>query len=120
MKFSTSHLWVKDDKDMAVVGISDFLTNQLSEIVSINIIEEGSSIAKEQEVGQVEATKSIIDILSPLSGEIIKINKDLMQNPDKLTTLKEDKRWIFEIKVSDKSEYDQLLEETEYSKLLSG
>jgi glycine cleavage system H protein len=119
MKFSTSHEWIElIEGNLAIVGITNYGRMHLGDIVNIKLPSK-TKVKQNQEVCVIESEKAAIDVHSPISGEIIEVNRDLENSLDKLNNSPEKEGWIFKIKIDDKSELDKLLTFEEYEKKLS-
>jgi len=119
LKYSKEHQWVKTEGDIAVVGISDFAQTQLKDIVFIELPEVGKKAEQGKSFGSIESVKSVSDVISPISGEIIEVNKELENKPELLNKEPYGNGWIAKIKISDKAELDKLMSAEEYEKLVS-
>ncbi|MCH5222534.1 MAG: glycine cleavage system protein GcvH [Muribaculaceae bacterium] len=115
-KYADSHEWAKLDGDIATIGISDYAQHALGNIVYVDMPEVGDEVTKGEDFGAVESVKAASDLLSPLSGEVVEVNEELSDKPE---LLNEDanENWIIKVKVSDPSEYDELLNAEEYKKI---
>lgn len=113
LKYAKSHEWVKVEGDIATIGITDYAQHSLGSIVYVEGGEVGDTVEQFGEFGAVESVKAASDILSPVSGEIVEVNEDVIDNPE---LLNEDayENWIIKVKVSDLSELDALLSADEY------
>jgi glycine cleavage system H protein len=119
MKFSSSHEWVElIDDNIAIIGITNYGKMHLGNIVNIQL-PTLSKVKQNQEVCVIESEKAAIDVHSPISGEIIEVNKELEQSLDKVNNSPEKDGWIFKIKIDDKNELNKLLSFDEYEKKLS-
>ena len=115
-KYADSHEWAKLDGDIAIIGISDYAQHALGNIVYVDMPEVGDEVTKGEDFGAVESVKAASDLLSPMSGEVVEVNEELSDKPE---LLNEDanENWIIKVKVSDPSEYDELLNAEEYKKI---
>lgn len=115
-KYSDSHEWVKLEGDIATVGISDYAQHALGNIVYVDMPEEGDEVSQGEDFGAVESVKAASDLISPISGEVVEINEELVDKPE---LLNEDafENWIIKVKVSDPSEVDNLMDAKEYEKI---
>lgn len=118
MKFTQSHEWVVLDGKIATVGITNFAQEQLGEIVYVELPELEKEVKQGGEVCVLESTKAASDVYSPLSGQIVEVNHTLKQDTGKINQSAEKEGWLFKIKLSNLTEYDQLLTEKEYTDLL--
>ena len=119
MKFSYAHEWVEIQDDIATVGITNFGRMHLGEIVNVQFPEIGKKIKKNQAVVVLESNKAAVDVHSPMSGEIVKVNEELKKDLTNLNTASETKGWLFKLKILDIKEYDDLLDFDEYEKRIS-
>ena len=117
MKFDKEHEWCKEEGDIISIGISSYAVKQLGDITFIEMPEIGSNVSKGDSVAFVESVKAASDIYTPISGEIVAINEDLEDEPQKLNEDAYD-NFIFKIKPSNIDELDTLMSEDEYNKYL--
>ncbi|MDB0067157.1 glycine cleavage system protein GcvH [Candidatus Pelagibacter sp.] len=116
VKYSKEHEWIKLDGDTAVIGITQYATEMLGDIVFVELPEIGSSVIKDGNAGVVESTKAASDIYTPVSGEIIENNQAIVDDPAKVNNDPENDAWFFKLKITDKSEMDSLMNKEEYEK----
>jgi len=116
LKFTKNHLWVYIENSNATVGLSDYAQKELGDIVFVEMPEKGKSVKKDEVVGTVESVKSVSDLISPLSGEIIDFNKQLEDTPELINKDPYGEGWVFKIKISDSSEISDLMDYQAYSK----
>ncbi len=112
--YTKDHLWVKVDGDDAVVGITDYGQHQLGDIVYIELPSVDSEVEAGEKVASIESVKASIDIFSPLTGKIISVNEDLKEDPSLLNTDPYGEGWIFEMKMSDLTELEDLMLDVDY------
>jgi glycine cleavage system H protein len=116
LKYAASHEWVRVDEDgVATVGISDHAQDALGDIVFVELPEPGTNVNARDEVSVVESVKAASDIYSPVSGEIIAVNEDLLEAPETVNSSPYDNGWFYKIKVSDEAELDELMDAEAYS-----
>ena len=115
-KYADSHEWVKLDGDIATVGISDYAQHALGNIVYVDIPEVGDEVTQGEDFGAVESVKAASDLISPVSGEVVEVNEELVDKPE---LINEDAfgNWIMKVKVSDPSEMDSLVDAQAYKKV---
>ena len=113
IKYSKSHEWVKVEGDFALIGISDFAQAELGNIVFVDLPEVGTTLQKDREFGAIESVKAASDLLSPVSGNVIEVNEDLVGEPE---LLNQDpyQNWLVKVTLANVSELDQLLDAAEY------
>ncbi|MBC8550986.1 MAG: glycine cleavage system protein GcvH [Candidatus Brocadiales bacterium] len=119
-KYTKEHEWIKIDGDIATIGITDYAQDQLTDIVFVELPEVGKQVDRNGNLCVVESVKSVSDIFSPISGEIVEVNKDLENSPDLVNNEPFAGGWIAKLKVENEAELDQLMTTEEYNKFLAG
>lgn len=116
LMFTSSHEWVKDEGDDTVtIGITDHAQELLGDLVFVELPEIGDVIETGGEAGVVESVKAASDIYSPVSGEVIEINEDLVDSPELVNEQPYDNGWIYKMKLNNASEIEALLDAEAYS-----
>jgi glycine cleavage system H protein len=118
MKFTESHEWIKVEKGIGTVGITDHAQKELGQVVYVELPPVGKIVKAGQEVAVLESTKAAADIYSPVSGEIIEINQKLVDFIHQINASAEHEGWLFKIKLSDQEELIKLLQREEYLELV--
>ena len=118
LKYTKDHEWVRMDGDIAVVGITAFAQGELGDIVYVEIETVGESLDREEVFGSIEAVKTVSDLFMPLSGEILELNEALEGNPELVNSDPYGEGWMVKIKVSNRSELDELLGAEDYTGLV--
>jgi len=117
--FTSSHEWVRDEGDDTVtIGITDHAQELLGDLVFIELPEVGDTIESGGEAGVVESVKAASDVFSPVSGEVIEINEDLVDSPELVNEQAYDNGWIYKIKLADAAELDGLLNAEAYNEVV--
>ena len=119
MKFTEEHEWLRTEGDIVVVGITEYASTQLGDVVFVELPEEGTTVSKDDEIVVIESVKAASDILAPLDGEIIEINEALSDEPSKVNEDPMGEAWFFKMKPSDPSQVEEYMTEDEYNKLVS-
>ncbi len=115
LKFAKTDEWVKIEGDKAVIGISDFAQNQLSDVVYVEVMaDEEDSVSKGDTLATVESVKAAADVFVPISGTILEINEDLADTPELLNTNPFDKGWIVKMTLDNPAELDNLMDAEAY------
>ncbi|MFP4162347.1 MAG: glycine cleavage system protein GcvH [Chitinispirillaceae bacterium] len=117
-KYSKTHEWVQLEGENARVGITEHAQDSLGDITFVELPQVGKAISKGSEAGVIESVKAASDIFSPVSGEVIETNDTLDSAPEQINNDPFGAGWLFTVKFSDKSEYDQLMNSEEYEKYL--
>ena len=117
-KYTKDHEWVSIENDIATVGISDHAQESLGDIVFIELPSVDKSVKEKDEVCVVESVKAASDIYAPIDGEITEVNNNLEGDAAIINQDAENAGWIFKMKVSNQSQYDELMTEDDYKKFL--
>ena len=118
MKYPEEHEWLRVEDDLVVVGITGHASEQLGDIVFVELPEVGTTVTKDDEVVVIESVKAASDILAPLDGEIVEVNDVLTDSPAKINEDPTGDGWIFKLKVEDLSAMDDYMDEKEYNDLI--
>jgi glycine cleavage system H protein len=118
LRYSTDHEWTKVAGSRVRVGITDYAQDALGDVVYVQVPGVGSPVVAGQTFGEVESTKSVSDIYSPVSGTIVAVNEALADTPQLLNDDPYGEGWICEIEVSDTGDLDALLDAAAYSALI--
>ncbi|MQF98215.1 MAG: glycine cleavage system protein GcvH [SAR202 cluster bacterium] len=118
-KYSKEHEWAKQDiNESLLIGITDYAQEHLGDIVYLDLPNVGSMLSKMQKLGEIESVKSVSDIFSPVSGEVIEINNIALDSPELVNSDPHNNGWLVRIIVSNASEFDELLTADEYQSFL--
>ena len=109
--YSKSHEWVKEEGDIAVIGLTDYAQSELGDLVFVNLPEEGDDISVGEAFSDVESVKAVSDVYAPVSGTVCEINEELMDAPEKIN---EEPYEAWFVKVKDITEKEELLSAEEY------
>ncbi|XP_020217367.1 glycine cleavage system H protein, mitochondrial [Cajanus cajan] len=116
LKYADSHEWVKHEGSVATIGITDHAQDHLGEVVYVELPEPGGAVSKKSGFGAVESVKATSDINSPISGEIVEVNKKLTETPGLVNSSPYEDGWMIKVKPSDPSELHSLMGPKEYTK----
>ncbi|MCB9060657.1 MAG: glycine cleavage system protein GcvH [Halobacteriovoraceae bacterium] len=111
--YTNEHEWAHIDGDIATIGITDFAQSSLGDIVFVELPDVGRVVDQNETFGVVESIKSVSDLYSPLSGEIIEVNNDIESSPEQCNQNPYDS-WIIKIKLSNEDEVQSLLSSSDY------
>ena len=98
-----SHEWCKIEREVATIGITDHAVSHLSDLVFLDLPQKGSSVTIGESFGEIESVKAVSNLYSPVSGEVIEVNKALPDNLDWLTADPWQKAWMVKVRVTAKS-----------------
>ena len=122
-KYSREHEWVKvEDADTgrALAGITDFAQDQLGDIVYVELPKLGATVSHMGKMGEIESVKSVSDLFSPVSGEVIEVNERLLDHPEIANQDPFGEGWLVRISMTDASELDGLMSADEYETFTTG
>ncbi len=118
MKFTEDHEWLRVDGDVVVVGITEHASEQLGDVVFVELPETETVVAKGDEICVIESVKAASDIVAPVDGEIVAVNDDLADNPGLVNEDPMGEAWFFKMKVEDMSQLDAFMSEDEYKDMI--
>jgi len=121
LKYSKNDEWIRVEGDVAVMGITDYAQDQLSDVVFVEIVAfEGDELGQGETCAVVESVKAAADIYMPVGGEVVAINEALADSPELINEDPFGKAWLIKIKMSDPGELDNLLDSDTYQNLERG
>lgn len=119
LKYDREHEWVRVSGDIATIGISDFAQDQLGEVVYVDLPSVGGAVAAGDSLGEIESVKSVSELFSPVSGEIVEVNSALDDAPETVNGDAYGAGWIMKVKLSDPAEVDALMDAAAYEAFLA-
>ena len=119
-RFTDQHEWVRLDGDEATIGITRFATEQLGDVVFVELPDPGRKVGKGGEAAVVESVKAASEVYAPMGGEVTAANDAVDENPAKVNSDPEGEGWFFKLRVSDKEEFGKLMTENQYTEFLKG
>ncbi|HCL69052.1 MAG TPA: glycine cleavage system protein GcvH [Gammaproteobacteria bacterium] len=114
VKYTREHEWIRIEDDTATVGITFYAQEQLGDVVFVELPEADTAADQGAEVAVVESVKAASDIYAPVTGTIIESNAELSDRPELVNEDPENDGWFFKMNLSDTSELEDLLDETDY------
>ena len=119
IRYSKEHMWARlDDDDRVTIGITDFAAGEWGEIVSVSLPEESTELVKDEVFGRLDAANSVMDLYSPVSGEVSEVNEDLQESPEIINEDPLQDGWLVRMVVPSLADFDELLTEEEYEEYL--
>lgn len=119
LKYTEDDEWVRVDGDTATIGITDHAQDALSDIVYLELPNEGDFFGVGETFGVVESVKAAADLLMPVSGDITEVNEDLIDTPETVNQDPYGAAWMIKVKLSHPSDLDNLMDAAAYEKYLS-
>jgi glycine cleavage system H protein len=119
IKFTKEHEWIAiTSEGLAVIGISDFAQEQLGDIVSIELPKVGSKFRQMQPMAIIDSVKASSDIYCPLSGEVVQVNDELSEHPERINQSPYELGWIVKIRPSEVQEVNGLMTIEKYNEFI--
>lgn len=120
LKYTKDHEWVLLVGDVATIGVTDHAQDALGDIVYLGDLPEvGDEVVANDVIGVIESVKATSDILSPLSGEIVKVNESLEDAPEQVNESPYGDGWILKLRVTDEGELSELIDVAAYEALIA-
>jgi glycine cleavage system H protein len=114
LRYTKDHEWARAEGDRARVGITDFAQDALGDVVYVDLPEVGAEVTAGQPFGEVESTKSVSDVFSPLSGTIVQRNPLIDDHPELVNEQPYGDGWLVVLDVSDAAQLTELMDATAY------
>ena len=114
LKYAETHEWVRIDKTIGTVGISDHAQAELTDIVYVELPKVGAKVTAKQPAAVVESVKAASDIYSPVSGEVTEVNSELESNPALVNTAPFAEGWLFKVQLEEGADFSELKDAAAY------
>ncbi len=118
--YHSEHDWARIDGDEATLGITWFAQDSLGEVVFFDLPDVGSKLKKDAPYAEVESVKAVSEVIAPLSGEIIEVNSELVDDPSAINHDPYGEGWMVKVRLADPGEADELMDAAAYSASLGG
>ena len=117
-RYSKEHEWVDIQEDFCVVGITEFAQEELGEVVFVELPEVGQVFDAHDEIGTIESVKAVAEVFTPVAGEIVEVNEDLVDDPDVLNDDPHRDGWLVKVRHSSTSDLDDLMDAEAYQEFV--
>ncbi|TMC90640.1 MAG: glycine cleavage system protein GcvH [Chloroflexi bacterium] len=117
LRFSDAHVWVRLEDDVAVLGLSDYLQDQMGEITTLELPDLGDVLRARRRMGHIESDDASSPIEAPVSGEVIEVNAEVLENPDVVNAEPYGSGWLLKVRLDNRGELEDLISEEEYAEL---
>ena len=118
-KYSPKHTWAKLDGEYAYIGVTDFAQDQLGEVLYVDVPEVEDELTKDSDFGVIESSKVASELIAPISGEVVEVNDEKLEDEPEYVNEAPYDAWICRIKVADMAEYEALLTAEQYEATLA-
>ena len=118
LKYTIDHEWIRLDNDVAFVGVTDYAVEALGDVVFVELPEPGTSVTAGDSCGEIESTKSVSDLVSPATGDVLESNTAVSEKPDILNSDPYGDGWLIKIRITgdlavlDHLQYAELIAKT--------
>lgn len=114
LRFSEDHLWVLEMGETGRIGLSEYAQEQLGEILSVTLIEPGKVVEPGDPLGELESQKTVVELLSPVSGTVRAVNESVLEDPSLINVDPYGKGWLLEAEIDDPEDLEGLMSHEEY------
>ncbi|TAK30054.1 MAG: glycine cleavage system protein GcvH [Chloroflexota bacterium] len=118
LRYSESHEWVRSENSSATVGITFHAQDQLGDVIFVSLPEVGSTVQQFAKMGEIESVKTVSDLISPVSGEVIARNDQLEARPELVNESPYGEGWLLKVKLGDTAQLDKLITAEAYEQLV--
>ncbi|MEV0259134.1 glycine cleavage system protein GcvH [Streptomyces sp. NPDC050732] len=119
LRYSKEHEWLSATEDgVATVGITEHAANALGDVVFAQLPEVGDTLIAGESCGELESTKSVSDLYSPVNGEVVAANQEVVDDPSLVNSAPFEGGWLFKVRITD--EPDDLMSADEYTAFTAG
>lgn len=119
VKYTKEHEWIRQEGDVAYVGITDYAQEQLGDIVFVDIQTVGETLAADEVFGTIEVVKTISDLFLPVAGEVLEQNEALEEQPELVNKDPYGEGWLIKVKPAADADFDSLLDAEAYKALIN-
>ena len=120
-KFTREHEWIcLESGNKWRIGITDYAQSQLGDVVYVDLPSPGQQVKQRQKMAEVESAKTVSEIFTPVSGQVLEVNQTVIDEPALVNQDPYGKGWLVKIEISDSSELDTLLNSDEYNQFVAG
>ena len=117
--YTKDHEWIRVEGGIGVIGITDYAQGELGDIVFIEVPPIGRKVDAGQVFGTVEAVKAVSDLYSPVTGEIVDVNKEIQDSPELVNKEPYERGWMIKVKLENEAEVAGLLDTASYKNLIA-
>jgi glycine cleavage system H protein len=118
VRYTPEHEWARNEGGIVTVGITSYATEQLGDVVFVELPESGKAVEEMKPFGVVEAVKTVSDLFAPVAGEIVEVNAELADNPALVNQDPFGRGWMIRLRARNVKDYDRLLSHQDYERLI--
>lgn len=113
--YTKEHEWVRTEDGIAVVGITDYAQDQLGDVVYVDLPPRGARLVQFEKMGEIESVKTVSDLYSPVSGEVVEVNENAREHPERVNEDPYGEGWLLRVKMDEPGELEGLLSAADYA-----
>lgn len=117
LRYTKEHEWVKIEGDRLTVGVTDYAQTQMGDVVYVELPEVGTEVTQGDGFAVVESVKAVSDVYAPVSGEVLEVNEELTDSPEKVNQDPYGEGWLAVLKITDPDQIKDLLDSTAYAEV---
>lgn len=114
LRFTKTHEWVRLDGDVATLGLTDHAQEELGDITYLELPEAGEALSQAQPLGVVESVKAASDVYSPVDGEVVERNAEVIETPELVNSSPYERAWLVRVKLAEPGQIDELMDAAAY------
>jgi glycine cleavage system H protein len=118
LRYTAEHEWARLEGDVVTVGITDYATDQLGDVVFVELPEVGRRLDSAAAFGVVEAVKTVSDLYAPVAGEVVEVNGALSDNPAMVNQSPYGDGWMIKLRVADRNVLQKLMSSEDYARMI--
>ncbi len=118
LKYTQDHEWIRAEGNRLVVGITDHAQQTLGDVVYVELPKVGTMVEMGAPFGTVESVKAVSDLFMPVTGKVVKVNEEVVEDPELVNTDPYSDGWLIEIEPTDSKQVSELLDAAKYGELL--
>jgi glycine cleavage system H protein len=118
-RYTKEHEWVRVEDDLGTVGITDYAQDQLGDLVYLDLPSLGTQVKQLDKLGEIESVKAVSDLYSPVSGEVVEVNQEVVDRPELVNQSPYEEGWLVRLRLADSAEMDSLLTAEQYDELIA-
>ena len=118
LRYTKEHEWIRAEGDIGTIGITDYAQDQLGDLVYLDLPAAGASLAQNDKLGEIESVKAVSDLYAPVSGEVLEVNQEAVDEPEAVNEEPYGKGWLIKVRLSNASELDAMLTNEAYDELI--
>jgi len=119
IRYTKDHEWVRQEGDVAVIGITDYAQSQLGDVVYVELPEIAHVVERGKEAAVVESAKAASEVYAPVSGEVVAVNDAIVADPAKVNADAMGEGWFIKVRLADPKELDSLMDEAAYQAFIA-